>query len=451
MQVSRTFLSPAMKKTVFAAAALCALLLGPFGQAQARRADVITVDGIINPAVAEFIASTIARSAAEGAECLIIRMDTPGGLDLSMRSIIKEMMGAGIPVIVYVSPAGARAASAGALITMAADIAAMAPGTNIGAAHPVSLGGGKMEDEMASKVENDAAAYAESIAAKRNRNKEWAVQAVRESVSITENQALKIKVIDLIAFDLQDLLRQLDGRKITTAAGVTILETKGIEINEIEMGLREKVLDTLSNPNIAYILMMVGLLGLYFELSNPGAIFPGIIGGISLILAFFAFQTLPVNYAGILLIILALILFILEIKVTSFGMLTVGGVISLTLGSLMLFDPQTAPFARISFEIIIPVVAVTAACCIITVYLAVKAYRRKPATGREGIVGEVGIAKSAIDPEGKVFVHGEYWDALSDEPIPQGSAVKVVSVGSIKLKVTRAEPSPTNRCKKEEI
>jgi membrane-bound serine protease (ClpP class) len=350
-----------MRTAIITAATMCALLLGAFSQALARRADVLTVDGIINPAVAGFVAASISRSAAEGAECLIIRMDTPGGLDLSMRSIIKEMMGSGIPVIVYVSPAGARAASAGALITMAADIAAMAPGTNFGAAHPVSLGGGKMEDEMASKVENDAAAYAESIAAKRNRNKEWAVKAVRESVSITENEALKIKVIDLIASDLEDLLRQLDGRKITTAAGVTILETEGIEVHEIEMGLREKVLDTLSNPNIAYILMMVGLLGLYFELSNPGAIFPGIIGGISLILAFFAFQTLPVNYAGILLIILALILFILEIKVTSFGMLTVGGVISLILGSLMLFDTGAAPFARLSFEVIIPVVAVTSA------------------------------------------------------------------------------------------
>jgi membrane-bound serine protease (ClpP class) len=440
-----------MRTVIITAAAMCALLLGVFSQAQARRADVVTVDGIINPAVAEFLAASISRSTAEGAECLIIRMDTPGGLDLSMRSIIKEMMGAGIPVIVYVSPAGARAASAGALITMAADIAAMAPGTNIGAAHPVSLGGGKMEDEMASKVENDAAAYAESIAAKRNRNKEWAVKAVRESVSITENEALKIKVIDLIAADLDDLLRQLDGRKITTAAGVTILETEGIEVNEIEMGLREKVLDTLSNPNIAYILMMVGLLGLYFELSNPGAVFPGIIGGISLILAFFAFQTLPVNYAGILLIILALILFILEIKVTSFGMLTVGGVISLILGSLMLFDTSAAPFARLSLEVLIPVVSITSACCIAIVYLAIRAYRRKPATGREGIVGEVGIAKSAIDPEGKVFVHGEYWNALSDEAIPAGTAVKVVEVKGSALKVCRAEPTTAGRFRKEEV
>ncbi len=431
-------LLPAMRRAVITAAFFCALLIAGLGQAHAKRADVVTIDGIINPAVAEFIARTINRSAAEGAECLIIRMDTPGGLDLSMRSIIKEMMSAGIPVIVYVGPSGARAASAGALITMAADIAAMAPGTNIGAAHPVSLGGGTMEDDMAAKVENDAAAYAESIATKRNRNKEWAIKAVRESVSITENEALKLKVIDLIASDLDDLLRQIDGRKITTAAGVKIIETANIEVNEIEMGLREKVLDTLSNPNIAYILMIVGLLGLYFELSNPGAIFPGIIGGISLILAFFAFQTLPVNYAGILLIILALILFILEIKVTSFGMLTVGGVISLTLGSLMLFDSRAAPFARVSYDVLIPVVLITSVCCVLIVYLAIRAYSRKPTTGREGLTGEIGISKSAIDPEGKVYVHGEYWDASSDEAIPEGTPVKVVGVKDSKLKVRKA-------------
>jgi len=287
------------------------------------------------------------------------------------------MMKSDVPVIVYVSPGGARAASAGALITIAADIAAMAPGTNIGAAHPVSLGGGKMDDEMAEKVENDAAAYAKSIATKRNRNKEWAVQAVRESVSITETEALKKNVIDLIASDLDDLLSQIDGREIKTSVGVKKLATKNIALDRTEMGFREKVLDTISNPNISYILMMIGLLGLYFELSNPGAIFPGVIGGICLILAFFSFQTLPVNYAGILLIIMALVLFILEIKVTSFGMLTVGGIISLTLGSLMLFD-SPEPFLKVSLEFIFPVVTVTSTFFILAIYLAVKAQRRKP-------------------------------------------------------------------------
>ncbi|MCK5186038.1 MAG: nodulation protein NfeD, partial [Deltaproteobacteria bacterium] len=275
---------------------ICLLLLPCNASPQSKHADVIIIDGVINPVVTGFITKAIKRSESEGAECLIIQMDTPGGLDLSMRSIIKEMMSAEIPIIVYVGPGGARAASAGAIITLAADIAAMAPGTNIGAAHPVALGGGKMDDEMAAKVENDAAAYVESIATKRNRNKEWAIKAVRESVSITEKEALKINVIDLIASDLNDLLAQIDGREIKTAAGVKKLATKNISFNYIEMGTRERILDTLSNPNIAYILMMVGLLGIYFELSNPGAIFPGVIGAISLILAFFSFQTLPINY-----------------------------------------------------------------------------------------------------------------------------------------------------------
>ncbi|MDX1778487.1 MAG: nodulation protein NfeD, partial [Thermodesulfobacteriota bacterium] len=369
--------------------------------AQANQVDVITIDGVIDPVDAEFITKIIERSTSAGAECLIIQMDTPGGLDLAMRSIIKEIMGSDIPVIVYVSPGGARAASAGALITIAAHIAAMAPGTNIGAAAPVALGGGKMEDDMAAKVKNDAAAYAESIATKRNRNKEWAIKAVRESVSITENEALEIKVIDLIADNVNDLLSQIDGREVKTEAGVKVLNTKDSTVNYIEMGLREKVLNTLSNPNIAYILFLVGLLGLYFELSNPGAIFPGILGGICLILAFFAFQTLPINYAGVLLIILSVILFILEVKVTSFGMLTVGGIITLTLGSLMLFD-SPLPFLRVSFSVLIPVVVITSLCFILVISLAIKAYTKKPTTGKKGLVGAIGISKSPIDPSGKV-------------------------------------------------
>lgn len=404
--------------------------------AQANQVDVITIDGIIDPVDAEFITKAIESSTSAGAECLIIQMDTPGGLDLAMRSIIKEMMRSDIPVIVYVSPGGARAASAGALITIAAHIAAMAPGTNIGAAHPVALGGGQMEDDMAAKVENDAAAYAESIATKRNRNKEWAIKAVRESVSITENEALEIKVIDLIAANVNDLLAQIDGREVKTEAGVKTLNTKDSTVNYIEMGLREKVLNTLSNPNIAYILFLVGLLGLYFELSNPGTIFPGILGGICLILAFFAFQTLPINYAGILLIILAVILFILEIKVTSFGMLTVGGIITLTLGSLMLFD-SPLPFLRVSFSVLIPVVVITSLCFILVISLAIKAYTKKPTTGKEGLVGEIGITKSPIDPSGKVFIHGEYWDAVSDEVIPAETRVQVTEVNNIEIKVKK--------------
>lgn len=413
------------------------LFIAVTSSAHAKQVAVVTIDGIINPVVSEFLIKAIKRSTEQEAECLIIQMDTPGGLDLSMRSIIKEMMSADIPIIVYVSPSGARAASAGAIITIAADIAVMSPGTNIGAAHPVALGGGEMGDEMAAKVENDAAAYVESIATKRNRNKEWAIKAVRESVSIGAEEALEKNVIDLIASDLSDLLTQIDGREIKTATGSKVLATKGSTIEYIEMGLREKVLDTLSNPNISYILMMVGLLGLYFELSNPGAIFPGIIGGICLILAFFAFQTLPVNYAGILLIMLSLILFILEIKVTSFGMLTVGGIIALTLGSLMLFD-SSVPFARVSLDVIIPVVVITSSCCVLIVLLAIKAHRRKPTTGKEGLLNAQGTTKSTLDPEGKVFIHGEYWDAVSSEKIPEGARIEVVEVKDSILKVKKA-------------
>lgn len=426
-----------MKTKIVSFFILSLLFLPCIASPQSKHAEVITIDGVINPVVVEFISKAIRRAETEGAECLVIQMDTPGGLDLSMRSIIKEMMSADIPIIVYVSPGGARAASAGAIITLAADIAAMTPGTNIGAAHPVSLGGGKMGEDMAEKIENDAAAYVESIATKRNRNKEWAIKAVRESVSITEIEALKINVIDLIATDLDDLLSQIDGREIKTAAGVKKLATKNIMVSHSEMGMREKILDTLSNPNIAYILMMLGFLGLYFELSNPGAIFPGVIGGISLILAFFAFQTLPINYAGVLLILLALILFILEFKVTSFGMLSVGGIISLTLGSLMLFD-SSVPFLRVSFDIIIPVVTVTSAFFILAVFLAIKAHRRKPTTGREGLLGTTGIVKSKIDPQGKVFIHGEYWDAVSDEMIPEETRVEVIEVKHIGIKVKKA-------------
>ena len=404
--------------------------------AQANQVDVITIDGVIDPVDAEFITKIIESSTSAGAECLIIQMDTPGGLDLAMRSIIKEIMGSDIPVIVYVSPGGARAASAGALITIAAHIAAMAPGTNIGAAAPVALGGGKMEDDMAAKVKNDAAAYAESIATKRNRNKEWAIKAVRESVSITENEALEIKVIDLIADNVNDLLSQIDGREVKTEAGVKVLNTKDSTVNYIEMGLREKVLNTLSNPNIAYILFLVGLLGLYFELSNPGAIFPGILGGICLILAFFAFQTLPINYAGVLLIILSVILFILEVKVTSFGMLTIGGIITLTLGSLMLFD-SPLPFLRVSYSVLIPVIVIISICFILVISLAIKAFTKKPTTGKKGLIGTIGITKSPIDPSGKVFIHGEYWDAVSDEAIPEETRVEVIEVNNLEIKVKK--------------
>jgi membrane-bound serine protease (ClpP class) len=407
-------------------------LLPGFLPAQEKQVNILKINDAITPAIADFIKRGIEQSVKDKAECLVIQLDTPGGLDLSMRDIIKEMMNADIPIVVYVAPSGARAASAGVFITLASDIAAMAPGTNIGAAHPVAMGGGKMDRTMAEKVVNDAVAYIESIAAKKGRNVKWAAKAVRESVSITETEALRIKIIDLIAKDVDDLLAKIDGKTIEKSRRTLKLATKGLKTNPVEMGFRESFLATLSNPNIAYILMMIGLVGL----SNPGAIFPGVIGGICLILAFFAFRTLPVNYAGILLILLGIFLFIAEIKIASYGLLSVGGVISLALGSIMLFD-SPLPFLRASLTVIIPTVLVAAGFFIFAVTMTVKAHRAKPATGKEGLLGEVGKATTRIDPEGKVFVHGELWNAYADGIIEEGQKVRVVKAEGLWVKVEK--------------
>ena len=355
-----------------------------------------------------------------------------------MRDIVKAILNSDIPIIVYVAPGGARAASAGVMITLASNIAVMAPGTNIGAAHPVALGGKKIDEEMEKKVVNDAVAYIKSIAIKRDRNAKWAEEAVRKSVSITEREALKLKVIDLIASDLETLLEQIDQREVTTPRGSLTLHTKGVQPVYIDMGFRYNVLNALSNPNIAYILMMLGLLGLYFEMAHPGVIFPGVIGGICLILSFFAFQTLPINYAGILLILLAIILFIAEVKVTSFGLLTIGGIISMFLGSLMLFE-SPLPYLRVSWSVLIPVVLATSALFILSAALAFKAYLSKPSTGMEGLIGEIGMAKTEISNNGKVFIHGEYWDAYSNNVVPEGERVRVIGVEKLRLNVEKLE------------
>lgn len=403
---------------------------------QRKQVDVIKINDAITPAVAEFINKAIDQSVKNHAECLVIQLDTPGGLDTSMRDIIKDIMNADIPVIVYVAPSGARAASAGVFITLAADIAAMAPGTNIGAAHPVAVGGGQIDRTMSEKIVNDAVAYIQSIAEKKGRNAKWAAQAVRESVSIRETEALRIKVIDLIAKDLNDLLEKIHGKTISKPHGEIKLTTKGLKINLLEMGFREKFLAVLSNPNIAYILMMIGLVGLYFELSNPGAIFPGVIGGICLILAFFAFRTLPVNYAGVMLILLGVFLFVAEIKIASYGLLTIGGLISLALGSIMLFE-SPIPALRASFYVIIPTVIVTGAFFAFAVTMAVKAQLAKPATGAEGLVGEVGVVQTRLSPEGKIFVHGEIWNAYAEEAIEVGEKVRVLKTEGLKVKVEK--------------
>ncbi len=392
------------------------------------------IDGVINPVSMEFVIKAVEQAEETGAQCFILKLDTPGGLGESMREMVKRMLASQVPVVVYVAPEGARAASAGVFITLAGHVAAMAPGTHIGAAHPVNLGGQQMDEEMAKKVENDFAAFARSIAKQRGRNEEWAEAAVRESVSITSDEALEKQVIDLIAADLPELLEKIDGRTITIAGREVTLQTKDAAVTELAKGLRYRILDTITNPNVAYILMILGFYGLFFELSNPGAILPGVVGGICLILAFYAFQSLPINYAGLLLIVLAIILFIAEIMVVSHGILSIGGVIAMILGSFLLIEsPQ--PYLRISLAVILPTVALTALFFLFVIGLAVRVHRRRRASGPEALIGQTGEAQTAIDPEGSVFLHSEIWRAKSTERIEQGAEVEVVGLDGLTLDV----------------
>lgn len=402
---------------------------------------VATIASSINPVTADFLSSVIERAEKEKATLLVLELDTPGGLDTAMRQMVQEIIRTPVPVAVYVSPPGARAASAGVLVTLAADIAAMAPGTNIGAAHPVGMGGGGMDNTMAKKVENDAAAYARSLAEKKGRNGEWAEMAVRESASLTETDAKKKNVIDLVAPSLSALLTAVDGRVVEKGEKTVTLRTKGASVTRIPMGLRHRVLSALADPNIAYILMMIGIYGIFFELSNPGAVFPGVVGGIALILGFYSLQTLSASYAGFLLIALALILFILEIKIASHGALTIGGIISLVLGSLMLFRSSVDPYLRISWGVILAMVGVSAAFFGTVVTLAVRSQLRKPETGSEGMIGETGVAMGDFTGKGKVFVVGELWDAECPLPLRKGDKVTVVSRKEMTLVVKPQEMS----------
>ncbi len=404
---------------------------------------VIKVEGAINPATAEYISSSIKKATEEGAQCLIIELDTPGGLLESTRSIVKTILGAEIPVIVFVYPSGARAGSAGVFITLAAHIAVMAPGTNIGAAHPVGIGGvGDTSKVMEQKITNDAAAFVRTIAEKRNRNVKWAEKAVRESISSTETEALKDSVIDLIARDLKDLLEKIDGRVVKIDSREVVLNVKDARIKFVEMNWREKLLALISDPNIAYILLLLGIYGILFELYNPGSIFPGVIGAICLILAFYSLQALPINYAGLALIILGIILLLLEIKIVSHGLLTIGGAISLLLGSIMLIN---SPFElmQISLTVIITAVALTVLFFLFAIGMALKAQRRKPTTGKEGLIGETGIALTQFKPAsngwatGQVRVHGEIWKAMSQDEINQNEEIVVKGIDGLTLKVEK--------------
>jgi membrane-bound serine protease (ClpP class) len=403
--------------------------------AYSGRVDLLSIDAVIGPVSARVITGAIDDAEADRAEALLIELNTPGGLDESMRAIIKRVLASKVPVIVYVSPPGSRAASAGVFLTMSAHVAAMAPGTNIGAAHPVNIGG-EMDSVMSEKVANDAAAYIKSLATKRGRNAEWAQEAVYKSVSITEYEALEKNVIDLVATDIRDLLNKCDGRAVELPDTSVVLATKDAEVRRIEISFANRILDIISNPNIAYILMTIGMMGLYFEFANPGAIIPGVVGAICLLLAFFAFSTLPINYAGLLLIILGVILFVAELKITSHGVLTIGGIVSLFFGSIMLIETDV-PYMDISLSVIIPMVAVTAAFFIFAIWLALRAQSRKVATGTEGMVGEVGTASADVGESGTVHIHGEYWNARSDEPIAKGERIRVIAVDGLILKVER--------------
>ncbi len=397
---------------------------------------IIQVQGVINPPSAGFISESIEKSEKMEAEALVILLDTPGGLDTSMREIVKSIMGSSVPVIIYVYPSGARAASAGSIILLASHIAAMAPGTNVGAAHPVSIGKDKVDKEMMQKVVKDAEAYVRSIAKKKGRNVEWAAKAVKESASITANDALEKNVIDLIAENVDTLLTNVDGKVVETKKGKLTLKTKGQHKVEIDMPFKYKFLSYISDPNVAYILMMMGLYGVLFEIYNPGAIFPGVVGGISLILALYAFQTIPISFAGLFLILLGIVFFILELKIVSHGVLGLAGIISIIIGSIMLIDIPSSIFS-ISYKTILAVGILSGIFIFGVLSYAIKAQLSKVKTGKEGLIGETGVALTDVFKDGKIVVHGEIWNARSDEQINKGDRVVVVSIEGLMLLIKK--------------
>jgi membrane-bound serine protease (ClpP class) len=398
--------------------------------------DLITIDGSINPAVDDFIRESIGRAKASGARALIIQLDTPGGLLSSTRTIVKDLLGTPVPIMVYVAPSGAGAGSAGVFITMAANIAAMAPGTNIGAAHPVAGGGQEVKGVMGEKIENFTASFSESIAQQRGRNAEWAIEAVRKSVAITETEALKKKVVDIIARNIDDLLKQADGRTVDIQSGKQKLALQNVQVVRHDMNLKQKVLNAIADPNIAYLLMMAGILGLYMEFSHPGTIFPGVAGAICLLLAAAALQLLPINYTGLAFMILGVALLVGEAFFPSFGVLGVGGMISLAFGSLLLFDTPTSDFG-VDRSIVFTAVATLGSFVLAVSYLVFRSQRAKPTLGIEGLIGEVGVVRERLAPRGSVFVHGEYWKAEANDEIDAGEKVEVVGVDRMMLRVKR--------------
>jgi membrane-bound serine protease (ClpP class) len=402
---------------------------------QAGKVVVLTFEGVIDPVAAQYINRGIATAEKEGAECLVLALDTPGGVDRSMRVIVQNILAAKVPVAVYVSPKGGRAASAGTFITLAGHVAAMSPGTAIGAAHPVEIG---KESPVAEKITNDAAAYIKTIALGRGRNAAWADSAVRWSVSITEQEALSKHVIDLVAGDVNVLLDSLDGKEVEAAGVKRVLHTKGSAQINLTMNARESFLHAVAHPNIAYVLFLIGIYGVIYELANPGAILPGVAGGIALILAFVAFETLSINLAGLLLILFAVLLFVVDIKAPTHGILTVGGIVALTLGSFMLFNPGTS-FYHLSRWLIVVMVAITTAFFVFIVTAGVRALKRRVRSGAEGLVGRRGSAKTRIGKEGVALVEGEDWNACAEgEEIPPGESVEVLAVEGLRVKVKKS-------------
>jgi len=415
------------------------LLLGPvLASASVLK---IKVDAPIHPVTSEYIVRSLEKADRDGADLIILTLNTPGGLDTSMREIIEKIVNARTPVAAYVGPSGARSASAGFFIALACDIFAMAPGTNTGAAHPVgiSLTGQSMDATMADKVTNDAAAYIRTLAEKRGRNVRMAEDAVRKSLSYTEKEALDGGLIDLIAGTEEEIIARFDGKTLKRLDGAErTLALSGKPVVVLPMTFRQKFLLTVANPNLAYILLMIGLLGLYFEFAHPGAILPGVLGGISLLLAVFAFQILPINYVGLGLVLLAVILFILEVKVQSFGMLAVGGIAAMIIGSLMLIKAPVDEL-RPSLRFILPVALGVSLIVLFLLTLVFRAQARRSFSGREGMIGETGTARTDLAPSGKVFVHGELWTAEAEEPVRTGEKVKVIEVlEGLKIKVGKA-------------
>ena len=424
--------------TTVAICLVCRLFCSPAAHADAKPIHVLKIDGAITPAVYDYLHEGIARAIRSNAQLVVVEINTPGGLLKSTRSIVTDFLTSPVPIVVYVSPQGAQAASAGVFITLAANIAVMSPGTNIGAAHPVSTQG-QMDSVMSGKVTNDAAAFIRSISEKRNRNVRWAEDAVRKSVSITEKEALANRIIDFIAVNRSALLDSLNGRTVTTDAGSSRLATAGALVEEHEMGWAYQILNLLSDPNVSYILFLIGIYGLFFELYNPGAVFPGVAGVIAIILALYAFHTMPVNYAGLALIVVGIILFILEIKITSYGVLSIGGILALFFGSIMLFQSDSSFDAvKVSLEVVIPAVLCTAAFFIFAIGAGIRAQQRRVSTGLDSMIGERGVAVTELSPLGQVKIQGEFWNAAAYAgTIAKDAPIVVTRVDGLTLHVAQ--------------